>query len=179
MGRWARWLFDRGLEHYAALVERDGRIPHSLAFGVNVFPQSRGTAYLTTARYAANAMRALQARLQDRPSARFRRRCTPSTRTRDGSRSPRPRYNTAIVAVNQGAFPYGGLDLARLYDARQEVAANIGGEAPAAFGLSVRAGRTLLETQYGRRSGASALRLPGRPAAPLRRATRAGSSSCG
>ena len=27
-GAWARWLFDRGLEHYAALVERDGRIPH-------------------------------------------------------------------------------------------------------------------------------------------------------
>ncbi len=168
-GAWARWLFDRGLEHYTALVERDGRIPHSLAFGVNVFPQSRGTAYLTTARYAANAMRALQARLQDRPSH-----IPPPLYAFDPDTGrlaiTTPAYNTAIVAVNQGAFPYGGLDLARLYDARQEVAANIGGEAPAAFGMSVRAGRTLLETQYGRRSGASALRLPGRPAAPLRRA---------
>ena len=27
-----------------------------------------------------------------------------------------PTYNTAIVAVNQRAFPYGGLDLARLFD---------------------------------------------------------------
>ena len=33
-----------------------------------------------------------------------------------------PTYNTAIVAVNQRAFPYGGLDLARLFDGTQEVA---------------------------------------------------------
>ena len=32
-----------------------------------------------------------------------------------------PKYNTAIVAVNQKAFPYGGLDLARLFDGEQEV----------------------------------------------------------
>ena len=49
-----------------------------------------------------------------------------------------PTYNTAIVAVNQRAFPYGGLDLARLFDGQQEVAANIGGRPPASFGLMVR-----------------------------------------
>ena len=61
-----------------------------------------------------------------------------------------PAYNTAIVAVNQHAFPYGGLDLARLYDGDQEVAANIGGTGAAGFGLVARAGSHVLRTQYGR-----------------------------
>jgi hypothetical protein len=63
-----------------------------------------------------------------------------------------PAYNTAIVAVNQRAFPYGGIDLARLYDGRQEVSANIGGRPPASFGVVVRdgAGHRVLATQVGR-----------------------------
>ena len=48
-----------------------------------------------------------------------------------------PSYNTAIVAVNQRAFPYGGLDLARLFDGNHDVAANIGGTPPASFGALV------------------------------------------
>ena len=61
-------------------------------------------------------------------------------------------------------MPYGGLDIARLYDGRQEVAANIGGVGVGAFGLRVRshAGRTLLRTQYGARQrepGVTPLRL--------------------
>ena len=75
-----------------------------------------------------------------------------------------PAYNTAIVAINHGAQPYGGLDIARLYDGRQEVAASIGGVGVDAFGLRVRshAGRTLLRTQYGARQrepGVTPLRL--------------------
>ena len=71
-----------------------------------------------------------------------------------------PTYNTAIVAVNQRAFPYGGLDLARLFDGTQEVAANIGGRPPASFGLMVRdvAGKRVAASQIGapaRRSRAS------------------------
>ena len=49
-----------------------------------------------------------------------------------------PDYNTAIVPSSRGAYPYGGIDLARLYDGRQEVAAGIGGRPPASFGLLVR-----------------------------------------
>ena len=49
-----------------------------------------------------------------------------------------PRYNTAITAITQGAYPYGGIDLARLYDDRQEVAATLGARAPSSFGLLVR-----------------------------------------
>ena len=63
-----------------------------------------------------------------------------------------PTYNTAIVAVNQNAFPYGGLDLARLFDGQQEVAANIGGRPPASFGLLVRdvGGHQVTASQLGR-----------------------------
>lgn len=62
-----------------------------------------------------------------------------------------PAYNTAIVAVNQRAFPYGGIELARLYDGDQEVAANIGGRPPASFGVMVRdvAGRRVSASQVG------------------------------
>jgi hypothetical protein len=159
-GAWARWMFDRGLEHYLRLVDELGDVPHGSAYGVSVVPQSRGTSYLTAARYAANAMRALHAGLDSRPSI------TPPALYAFDPDTGRlaittPSYNTAIVAINQHAFPYGGLDLARLYDARQEVAANIGGVAPAAFGLSVRRARTMLQTQYGRRRGTSPLRLIG------------------
>ena len=51
-----------------------------------------------------------------------------------------PTYNTAIVAVSRGAFPYGGVDLARLFDGRQEVAGGVGGRPPASFGVVVRGG---------------------------------------
>ena len=48
-----------------------------------------------------------------------------------------PTYNTAIVAVSNGAFPYGGIELARLFDSRQRVVSHIGGRAPAAMGIVV------------------------------------------
>lgn len=69
-----------------------------------------------------------------------------------------PSYNTAIVAVNRGAFPYGGLDLARLLDGDEEVAGTLGGTGAATFGLRVGTDRT----RYGPRAhrpGASSLRL--------------------
>jgi hypothetical protein len=71
------------------------------------------------------------------------------------------------VPDSQRAFPYGGIDLARLFDGRQEVAANIGGRPPAAFGLVVhdRGGRRVLATQRPRiRLGGRPLRLTRAPA---------------
>ena len=38
-----------------------------------------------------------------------------------------PAYNTAVIAVNNKAFPYGGIELARLFDSEQRVVSNIGG----------------------------------------------------
>jgi len=114
------------------------------------------TPTLAASRYAANAMRAVAAGLgsaqASQPPALYS--FDPDTGRLAVTTSA---YNTAIVAVNYGAFPYGGLDLARLFDGDQNVAADIGGVPPAAFGLEVRGsdGRVRLRTQYGRRSASS------------------------
>jgi hypothetical protein len=153
-GAWAKWVLDRGLVTYLESA-RDG-IPDGLAFGVDVVPQDRGNALLSAARYAGNAIRALRAGLGSaRASA------PPALYAFDPDTGrvavSTPAYNTAIVPVNHGAFPYGGLDLARLFDAHQDVAGSVGGMNRAAFGLSVRVGgRTVLRTQYGKRG-----RVPG------------------
>jgi hypothetical protein len=151
--RWAKWIFDRGLIFYDRQIDRsDGRVPKPLFFGVHARPQGLSSARLAAARMAANAARAIDAGLgaaaAERPPALYS--YDPDT---GRLAVTTPAYNTAIVAVNGGAFPYGGLDLARLYDGDQEVAAGIGGRPPASFGLQIRdgAGRRRLATQVGRR----------------------------
>ena len=124
-GEWAKWLLDR-LVHYAAQTERADRIPDALAYGVHVVPQSRGNAYLAAARHAPNAMRALQAGL-----GRARAAAPPALYAFDPDTGrlavTTPRYSTAIVAVNHRAFPYGGVDLARLLGADGQVIGTLGG----------------------------------------------------
>ena len=146
-GAWAKWMLDRGLTGYVALAEREHGIPASLAYGVNTVPQSRATAYLAAARYESNALRALEAGLGRRAAIR-----PPALYSFDPDTGrlavTTPAYNTAIVPVNQRVIPYGGLDIARLFDARQEVAANIGGSGAASFGLTARmGGRAVSRTQ--------------------------------
>jgi hypothetical protein len=67
---------------------------------------------------------------------------------------------------NRRAFPYGGIELARLFDARQRPVGGIGGRPPASFGLRVRdaGGRVLLATQLAKRPGGTPLRLIAAPA---------------
>jgi hypothetical protein len=168
-GAWAKWLLDRGLVRYVELADRDRAIPAALAYGIDVVPQDRGNAYLAAARHAANAMRALQAGLGRVSAAR-----PPALYAFDPDTGrlavTTPRYSTAIVAVNHRAFPYGGLDLARLLGPDGEVLATLGGTGRAAFGLRVGGQRT----QYGRRAhagGPAPLRLveaPGDAAAASR-----------
>ena len=160
-GAWAKWMLDRGLLGYASLVARERRIPAPLAFGVDVVPQTKGTAYLAAARHEANAIRALEAGLGHARAAE-----PPALYSFDPDSGrlavTTPAYNTAIFAVNQRAFPYGGIDLARLYDGRQDVAANIGGTGPAAFGLTASHRGHVLRTQYGTHAympGGAPLRL--------------------
>jgi len=148
-GAWARWMLDRGLARYEGLA---GPIPSPLAFGVQVVRQTRGAAQLAAARAAMNAALAADAGLEAKPASR-----PPALYAYDPDIGrlavTTPSYNTAIIAVNQGAFPYGGIDLARLFDGDQEVAATIGGRPPGAFGLVARRGdgRILLATQRARR----------------------------
>ncbi|MDA0142582.1 hypothetical protein, partial [Solirubrobacter deserti] len=168
-GRWAKWLLDRGLVQYVALVERADRIPDALAHGLDVVPQNRGNAYLAAARHAANAVRAIDAGLADRRAQR-----PPALYSFDPDTGrlavTTPRYSTAIVAVNHEAFPYGGLDLARLLGPGGDVIGTLGGTGNAGFGLRVGG----LRTQYGRREatpGAAAplrlVRAPGAPRPPV------------
>ena len=123
-------------------------------------PQAAGSAQLGAARAAAIAALAAEAGLERQASA-----VPPALYAYDPDIGrlavTTPAYNTAIVPVSQGAFPYGGIDLARLYDGEQEVAATIGGRAPGAFGLTVRrpGGGPRLATQ----AGAGRLRLTRAP----------------
>jgi hypothetical protein len=66
------------------------------------------------------------------------------------------------VPSSRGAFPYGGIELARLFDARQEPAGGIGGRPPAAFGMLVRdvSARTVAAGQVPDRGRLRLLRAP-------------------
>ncbi|MBE2316470.1 hypothetical protein DVA67_010820 [Solirubrobacter sp. CPCC 204708] len=151
--RYAKHMFDRSLDFYARTAERDGGIADALFFNVHAVPQGVGSARLGAARVLANAARAIDAGL-----GRARATEPPALYAYDPDIGrlavTTPSYNTAIVAVNQRAFPYGGLDLARLFDGSQEVAGNIGGTPPASFGALVRdvSGRRVLASQVARSS---------------------------
>jgi len=156
---WAKWILDQGFRFYER--QAGGGIAPGVFFGVRVKPQSIGSARLAAARIAGNAARAIAAGL-----GRARAAEPPPLYAFDPDTGrlavTTPAYNTAIVPVSQRAFPYGGIELARLFDGRQEVAAGIGGRPPAAFGVVVRdaSGRRKLATQVARGElGAPPLRL--------------------
>ena len=151
-GQWAKSMLDNGFDFYSRLSQRskDGLVDPVL-FDLNVVPQGVGSARLAAARVQANAARAVDAGLGAKKAA-----TPPPLYAYDPDIGrlavTTPTYNTAIVAVNQKAFPYGGLDLARFYDGQQEVAGNIGGRPPASFGMLVRdvGGRRVTASQVGR-----------------------------
>ena len=153
----AKWLLDRSLTWYDRMAGRTDGIPPGLLFDVSTVPLDPGSADLAVARVAGNAARAVAAGLGSEVAAQT----PPALYAYDPDIGrlavTTPRYNTAIIAVNQGAFPYGGIELARLYDGEQNVAANIGGQPPAAFGVIARRpdGRVLLASQSGRSAPAS------------------------
>ncbi|MDA0180387.1 hypothetical protein OJ997_08780 [Solirubrobacter phytolaccae] len=150
--RYSKYMLDRGFDFYARVAGRSsGGVPDPLFFDVNKVPQGVGSARLAVARVMANAARAIDAGMGSMRGTE-----PPALYAFDPDIGrlavTTPKYNTAIVAVNQNAFPYGGLDLARLFDGAQEVAANVGGRPPASFGLMVRdvAGRRVAASQVGR-----------------------------
>ena len=70
-----------------------------------------------------------------------------------------PAYSTAVTVVDYERLPYGGAELARLFDGEMRVAAGIGGRTPAAFGVVARKVGT----------GHHVVSQQGRPRASLRR----------
>jgi hypothetical protein len=167
-GRWAKALFDRGLRLYARWgAEAGGAIAPQLPF--DVFSDHRDHDLYAT-RIAANAMRALTLGLGDEPAAQ-----PPPLYSFDRESGrlavTTPSYSTAIVPDNHGAFAYGGIELARLFDGEQRVAATTGGTLPNAFGVVVRdaAGVPLLASQDGATHGTRFRVLGGRaPAGSFR-----------
>jgi hypothetical protein len=166
-GQWAKTILDRSLAFYDNLAVREGGIPNPVLFDVTKVPQGRGSANLAATRIMANAARAVDAELGRKTAV-----VPPALYSYDPDIGrlavTTPTYNTAIIAVNQKAFPYGGLDLARLFDGDQEVAANIGGRPPASFGVMVRDvnGKRVLASQIGRSAvvrGFAPLRLTKAP----------------
>ena len=150
-GGWAKWMLDRSLAWYAAQRGGAGGFADAVFFGLSEVPQGVSSAALGAVRVQANAARAVEAGL-----GRMRGVAPPPMYAYDPDIGrlaiTTPAYNTAIVAVNQHAFPYGGIELARLFDGDQRVVANIGGTGDAAFGVRVRdaAGRALLSSQTAR-----------------------------
>jgi hypothetical protein len=62
-----------------------------------------------------------------------------------------PDYGTAVVAVNRSAFPYGGLELARLFDGQGDPIGAVGARPPATFAVTVSdtRGRRVVSTAAG------------------------------
>ena len=159
---WAKHMLERGFELYERKLPEGGGVAPGLFYELKVKPQSNKQAIFAASRMAANVGRAVMAGVP----------------LRDGAEPPplyafdpavgrlavtTPAYNTAITAVTNGAYPYGGIDLARLYDDRQEVAATLGAKMPASFGIVARnrhgAARLVTARPASRRGPARPLQL--------------------
>jgi hypothetical protein len=145
---WAKHLLEQGFELYERQLPPDEGVAPGLFYPLPPHPQSEKQAILGASRIAANAARAVAAGLGRRTGA-----TPPPLYSWDPATGrlavTTPRYNTAITAVTHHAYPYGGIDLARLYDGRQNVAATLGARQPASFGVVVRNrhGRARLVTE--------------------------------
>jgi hypothetical protein len=140
LGAWAKYLFDRGLQLFERLsiAASDGRgIAPANLYDVEVQPLGLSIREMFAARMQANAARAVALGLAETRGAE-----PPPIYSFDGDIGrlaiTTPDYNTAVLAVNQHAVPYGGIELARLYDGNQRVVANVGGRPLASFGVLVR-----------------------------------------
>ena len=163
---WAKRMLEAGFELYERKLPEGEGVAPGLFYPLEVKPQSDKQARFAASRIAANVARAVMAGIP----------------FRDGDEPPplyafdpavgrlavtTPVYNTAITAVTNGAYPYGGIDLARLYDSRQDVAATLGARMPASFGIVARnrhgTARLVTARPAGRRA-AQPLRLLRAPA---------------
>ena len=140
-------MLDRSFELFDRWTARARGVPVANAFDVPSIDNNESSAVLAAARVQANAAQAVLLGL-----GRMRGVTPPPLYAFDPDVGrlavTTPTYNTAVVAVSRGAFPYGGLELARLFDSNQDVAGGIGGRPPASFGVVIReGGKITLATQ--------------------------------
>jgi len=156
---WAKHFYDAGLATFGRLLDAEGAddFPDASLFDLAQRGQDSSARNLWAARMAAHAVRAVDWELTgvkaDRPPPLY-------AFDPDSGRLAitTPVYSTVILPRNRRAVDYGGLEPARLLDGRSRVAASLGGNTPASFGLRVRtaAGGELLDTQSGRTEGRDA-----------------------
>src|SRR5215210_4208720 len=137
-GAWAKYVFDRGLWQFAIRCEplAPRHLPSVHLYDVGREYQGTGSRRIYVARMGANAARAIVRGLGEmdaEPPPPFYSfdadigRLSVSTR----------RYSAAIVA-DGGALPYGGIELARLFDSQGVPVGGVGGRPPASFGVVLR-----------------------------------------
>ena len=164
-GRWARYLFDRGLALFDRWSGGGEELPPPVLFGVTRTPGGLSEARLSAARIQANAARAATLGLAALPSE-----APPPLYAYDPDVGrlavSTPAYSTAVTVVDYERLPYGGAELARLFDGEMRVAAGIGGRPPASFGVVARSHATGREVGEPARTAA---REPGAPAAAAAR----------
>jgi len=156
-GAWAKYVFDEAMHQFAIRCENlpPRHIPPAHLFDVGAAYQGTGSRRLYVARMGANAVRAVVHGLGSMESS-----APPPVYSFDAdigrlSVSTR-RYGTAIIADGRGALAYGGIELARLYDAAGVPIGGVGGRPPASFGVVVRrrVGRARVLSSQGRPRGA-------------------------
>lgn len=149
-GRWAKHLFDRGLELFDRWAEAG--LPPPVLFGVTRTPGGLSEARQSAARIQANAARAATLGLGALPAE-----APPPLYAYDPDVGrlavTTPTYSTAVTVVDRERLPYGGAELARLFDGEMRVAASIGGRPPASFGVLARGPRRTVASQRGRPRG--------------------------
>ena len=172
-------MFDRGLGLYERLSREapDGKgIAPSNLYDVDVAPLGPSIREMFAARMQANAARAValglggDARRRAAAALLVRRRHRPADGHDPDATRPR------CWPVNQRAFPYGGMELARLYDGDQRVVSNVGGRPWASFGVLVRDSRRKEIADLAAAQGRAA-RAPAARAADVARAAACGSPS--
>ena len=172
-GRWAKHLFDRGLALFDRWSAGGAVLPPAVPFGVTRTPGGLGDARLSAARMQANAARAaglgLGALAAEQPPPLY-------AYDPDVGRLAvtTPAYSTAVTVVDRQRLPYGGAELARLFDGEMRPAAGIGGRPPASFGVVARSHATgrRVASQRGRARGSlrrPPLRLVEAPRGAVRR----------
>jgi hypothetical protein len=135
-GPWAKEMFDRALDFYTRQAPGDGGLTPSNTFGVDPGARSVPDSRMLAARMAENAARAVTSGL-----GRMAGTVPPPFYAYDPDIGrlavSTPTYGTAVVAVNRSAFPYGGIELARLFDGQGDPIATVGAHPPAAFGVEI------------------------------------------
>ncbi len=138
-GAWAKYVFDRGLAQFTERCEelKPRHLPPAHMFSVGSEYQGKGSQRLYVARMGANAVRAIVHGLGSMPAAP-----PPPVYSFDADvgrlNVSTPAYATAVFVDDRGALPYGGIDLARFFDAAGVPVGGVGGRPPASFGVVVR-----------------------------------------